>query len=224
MYSRQSWKAGTSALLALAVVTSATIPLATINPASAQLFPRSGQSNRTPGVNRGNQTTIRSGVVIPVRYEEGEKIVVSPKEKMPLTLKVAANITNRNGTVLIPAGSLIEGELRPAEGGSYFVARELVNYRGYRQPINATSEVIETTQVGRGPGVGSILQGAVIGAGAAAIISEIFGGIDVEEVLAGAGVGAAGGAVLGRRKAEVVVIDPETDLDLTLGSSLAVRY
>jgi hypothetical protein len=216
------WRSGTVALMALAITTSATAPLVMTAPASAQLFPQSpGRSNQL------NQYTIRSGVSIPVRYEEAEKIVVSPNETMPLTLKVAANITNRNGDILIPSGSLIEGELQPVNGGSRFVARELVTYRGRRQPINATSEVIETTRVSRGTNAGTILKGAAVGAAAGAALGGLTGNrrISTGEVLIGAGVGAAGGAVLGRNRADVVVIDPDSDLDLTLRSSLAVdRY
>lgn len=215
------WRSPTAALMAFAITTSATAPLVMTTPASAQLFPQS------PGTSQSNQYTIRSGVSIPVRYEQAKKIVVSPNETMPLTLKVAANITNRSGDVLIPAGSLIEGQLQPANGGSRFVARELVTYRGRRQPINATSDVIETTSVSRGTNVGTILKGAAVGAAAGAALGGLTGNrrISTGEVLIGAGVGAAGGAVLGRNKANVVVIDPDSDLDLTLRSTLAVdRY
>lgn len=220
MYTFTFWKSGTAALMALTITAGATAPIFVPAPAAAQLFP---QSNQVP---RSNQVTISSGTSIPVRYEEAEKIVVSPNERMPLTLKVAANITNRSGNVLIPSGSLIEGELQPAEGGSQFVARELVTYQGVRQPINATSKVIKTSKVGQGINTGSILKGAVVGAAAAAALGGLTGNrrISTGEVLVGTGVGAAGGAVLGRKRADVVVIEPDADLDLTLRSSLPLRY
>jgi len=207
--------------MALAMSAGVTAPIFMPVSASAQLFPQ-----QSSPVQRSSQVTIRSGTSIPVRYEEAEKIVVSPDETMPLTLKVAANITNRSGNVLIPAGSLVVGELQPTRGGSQFVARELVTYQGRRQPINATSRVINTTQVSRGTNAGSILKGAAVGAAAAAALGGLTGNrrISTGEVLIGTGVGAAGGAVLGRNKADVVVINPDTDLDLTLRSSLALRY
>ncbi len=212
----KSWQSGTAALMALAI-TSTTTPMLMIQPAAAQLFPQSPE--------RSYQTTIRAGASIPVRYEQAKKIVVSPNERMPLTLKVAADVTNRSGTVLIPAGSLIEGQLQPADGGSQFVARELVTYNGRRQPIDATSDVIETTRINRGVNTGSILKGAVVGAAAGAALGGLTGNrhIGVGEVLLGAGVGGAGGAVLSPKKADVVVIEPDKDLDLTLRSSLAVQ-
>lgn len=208
------WQSGTAALMALAIATGATAPLVTTTPASAQLFPR-----------QSTQIAIPSGTSIPVRYEQGKKIVVTPKETMPLTLTVAANIVNRSGSVLIPAGSQVIGQLQPANGGSQFVARELVIDQGRGQPINATSRVISQTQVRRGVSTGSILKGAVVGAAAGAALGGLTGNrrIGAGEVLIGTGAGAAGGAVLGRSRADVVVINPDTDLDLTLRSSLALR-
>ncbi len=218
MSSFTSWKSGTTALMALAIAASST-PLGIAPPASAQLFPSSSSPSRT------TQITIPTGTSIPVRYDEAEKIVIAPTETMPVTLKVAANIINRSGNILIPAGSLVVGQMQPADGGSQFVARELVTYQGRRQPISASSNVINTSQVGRGASTGNILKGAAVGAAAAAALGGLTGDrrITAGEVLIGTGVGAAGGLVLGRKKADVVVVDPDTDLDLTLNSSLALR-
>ncbi len=208
------WQSRTAALMALAIATGTTAPLVTTTPASAQLFPR-----------QSTQMAIPSGTSIPVRYEQGEKVVVTPKETMQLTLTVAANVVNRSGSVLIPAGSEVIGQLQPANGGSQFVARELVIDQGRRQPINATSRVISQTQVRQGVSAGSILKGAVVGAAAGVALGGLTGNrrIGAGEVLLGTGAGAAGGAILGRGKADVVVINPDTDLDLTLRSSLTLR-
>ncbi|MBD2306204.1 hypothetical protein H6G17_11835 [Chroococcidiopsis sp. FACHB-1243] len=222
MLTFKPWQTGTAFLMALSIGTSATLPMVMTAPATAQVFPSSPGSSRI-----SDRTTIRAGARIPVRYDEAEKIVISPKERMRLTLTVAANVTNRNGTVLIPDGSLIEGELVPADGGSQFIARNLIIDDGRRQSIDASSDVIETTQLRRGVSTGSILKGAVVGAAAGAALGGLTGNrrISTGEVLIGTGVGAAGGAVLGRKKADVVVINPDTDLDLILDSSLTVdRY
>ncbi|MBW4575172.1 MAG: hypothetical protein KME08_07795 [Aphanothece sp. CMT-3BRIN-NPC111] len=204
---------GTSALLALSMMTGATAPIMMTAPASAQLFPP-------------QRVTIPYGTTIPVMYDQAEKIVVTPTETMPITLKVAANIKSRSGTILIPAGSEVVGELQPANGGSQFVAEELVIYGNRRQPIDATSQVItQTEEINRGTNTGSILKGAAIGAAAATAISVLTGDnrAGILEVLGGAGLGAVGGVLLGRNKTEVVVINPDTDLNLTLRSSLALR-
>lgn len=211
-----SWQSRTAALMALAI---ATAPLVTPAPASAQFRSQPIRSQPT-------QVTIPTRTSIPVRYDQAEKIVVSPNETMPLTLTVATDIINRSGTVLIPAGSQIVGQLQPATEGSQFVARELVTYQNNRQSIDATSRVISQTQVTEGASAGSILKGAAAGSAAAAAIAGLTGNrnISAGEVLIGTGVGTAGGLLLGRRKTDVVVINPDTDLDVTLNSSLPVRY
>lgn len=217
MSSFTTWKSGTAALMALTIATGATAPLIMPNAASAQLFP---QSPRTT-----TQITIPTGTSIPIRYDQADKIVISPTETMPLTLKVAANIVNRSGSILIPAGSLVVGQMQPADGGSQFVASELVTYQGRRQSISAASDVIKTSQVSQGASTGNILKGAVVGSAAAAALGGLTGDrrITAGEVLIGTGVGAVGGLVLGRKKADVVVVNPDTDLNLTLRSSLALR-
>jgi hypothetical protein len=205
-------------LMALSITTGTALLIVMTAPAAAQLFPSSPGSSGS-----SDRTTIRAGAIIPVRYDEAEKIVVSPQERMRLTLAVAANITNRNGAVLIPEGSLIEGELTPADGGSQFIASNLV-IDGRRQSINASSDVITTTQIRKGANTSSILTGAVVGAAAGAALGGLTGNrrISAGEVLLGTGIGAAGGAILGRNQVDVVVINPDTDLDLILDSSLTV--
>jgi len=86
------------------------------------------------------------------------------------------------------------------------------------------SIITETETIDNGTDVSSILKNAAIGAAAAGVLSEIFGDIDLIEVLVGAGLGALSGLLLGGgEKAEVFVIYPETDLDLTLDSELVLR-
>jgi len=214
MSSVNSWQSKGAAFMALAIV-SATTPILAPSPASAQLFPQT------------NAVSIPRGTSIPVRYNKAEKIVVSPTETMPLNLTVATNIINRRGTVLVPAGSQIVGQIQPASGGSQFVATQLLTPDGRRQSISATSRVISTTQeVRRGTNVGSILKGAVVGSAAAAGISGITGDrtITAGEVLLGTGAGAVGGLLLGRQKVDVIVIEPDSDLDLVLNSNLSVPY
>lgn len=68
------------------------------------------------------------------------------------------------------------------------------------------------------------MAGSAGGGAAAGVLAEIFGDAGVLEVLGGAGAGALGGWLLGRReKVEVVVIDAKQDLDLTLDETLALR-
>jgi hypothetical protein len=176
---------------------------------------------------------VPSGTQIPVKYGK-EKILVTKDETTPITLKVAVNIRNRNRDILIPEGSEIKGKIQPAETnskeGQRFVAESIVvNYRGQKRdlPINASSRIITRTEtIEEGTDVSSILQGAAIGAAAATVLAAVTGdgSIDIEEILGGAGLGALTGWLIGGEdEAELISINPEDDLTLTLRSDLALR-
>ncbi|MBD2040722.1 hypothetical protein [Microcoleus sp. FACHB-672] len=241
MFKTKKWQSKTAALMALAISLAAGAPLVQMQSANAQwnappTRPKNGQQNPSPSrptngrwnaPPNSSNASLPYGTEIRVRYDDAEKILVLPDETAPLTLKVAQNIKSSTGTILIPVGSQIIGELRPANGGSQFVAKELLMGRNSRPiPLNARSEVVtKTEKIDKGVSTGNILKGAAIGAAAATAISAITGdrAIATEEVLGGAGVGALGGLLLGRKKDTVVVINPNTDLDLTLRSELALR-
>jgi hypothetical protein len=226
MLSLKKFQSGTALAIALSMTSAGLAPLslaasANATPAPytlAQLFP----SQRT-----AQQLRIPAGAVLPVTYDKGEKIVVAPNEKLPITLTISRNVRSSAGTLLIPSGSRVEGELRPATGGSQFVANTLVMTNGDRLPLDASSDVVTRKEtISKGTNVGGILTGAAIGSGAAAIISGVTGNrkITLGKVLIGTGAGALGGWLLaGQKKAEVVVIDPNTDLNLTLNSALALK-
>lgn len=217
----KQWQSKTAAIMALAMTAATSAPLVVAT--SALAAPRIAQSQRFVDFR------IPAGTVIPVSYDK-EKIVVSPNETAELTLTVADDIVSRDGrTVIIPSGSEIVGRLQPVRGGgSQFVARELRISDNQTQSINASSRVVTRTQeVRRGPNARNILIGAAAGSGAAAAIAGLTGDrrINPLEVLIGTGAGAVGGLVLGQNRSStnVVVIDPDSDLDLTLRSDLLVR-
>ncbi|AFZ43411.1 hypothetical protein PCC7418_1209 [Halothece sp. PCC 7418] len=219
MATHSIWKRGTSTVLSVLLGIGVTTPLIVSAPASAQLLDRQIAQSR--------RVAIPSGVSLPVSYEEAEKIVVLPGETVPVTLKIAANIKDRQGRILIPYGSELVGEVQPAGNGARFVAQELKIAGSSAQPINATSQVITRREtIDRGASTGDVLEGAAIGAAAASVIAGITGdrAIATEEVLGGAGLGALGGLLLGKDEVEVISIDPNQDLDITLNSRLALSY
>lgn len=216
-------KRGTATALSLLLGIGATTPLILSTPVSAQLLSgeRRGQSRSQ------NRIAIPSGTSLPVRYEEAEKIVVMPDETAPVTLQIAANIKDRQGRILLPYGTELVGEIRPAQDGSRFVAQELKVPGESARSINATSQVVTRREtISRGASTGDILEGAAIGAAAASVIAGVTGdrAIATEEVLGGAGLGALGGLLLGKDQVEVISIDPNRDLDITLDSRLALSY
>lgn len=172
--------------------------------------------------------TIPAGTTIPVNYDR-EKILVTKDETVPLSMKVAANITTSDGRVLIPAGSTVTGELRPVkdQGGSQFVAQKIV-INGQEKTINASSNVITTTEtVRKGVNVGNLVKNAALGTAAAAAIAAVTGdrAIATEELLIGGGAGVVLNLIqtfLGRNSIDLIAIQPDTDLDLRLNAPLTV--
>ena len=175
--------------------------------------------------------TVPEGTLIPIEYEEAEKIIVTPDETADFTLTVATDIIGDDNRVAIPAGSLIKGEMRPNRGGTQFVAEELVfvdiNLDEEESfPIEATSRIItETTFVNRRSNP-DIFRGAAIGAAAGALLGEILGDdIDWFEVLAGVGAGILTELLITEEEeVEVIIIEPERDLDLRLESDLLFDF
>ncbi|MEH2006165.1 S-layer homology domain-containing protein [Nostoc sp.] len=169
--------------------------------------------------------TIPQGTAIAVKYDKAEKILVTKDETAPLTLTVSQNVVTQDGTVVIPAGSQVIGQLKPATGGSQFVAQKLVLASGQEYQLNATSEVITKTEtVKKGISTSAIIKDTVLGAGAATAISAVTGdrAIATEEVLGGAGIGALVGLFFGKNSVDLIAIDPNTDLQMTINQNLLV--
>ncbi|MFB2832902.1 hypothetical protein [Floridanema evergladense] len=219
MFKIRNWKSTTALIVALGMSASAIAPILIASPAWGQYRDSISQ--------RGNYR-IPAGTAIQVRYDSAEKIVVSPNETTNLTLSIDRDVVSRDGEILIPARSQVTGQLRPASGGSQFVARDLILPNGERRSINASSDIItRTEEVRKGTNLTSLLAGAAVGSAAGALIAGVTGDrrIDALEVLAGTGVGTVGGLLLGgrNRSNRVVVIDPDNDLDLRLDSDLVVN-
>jgi hypothetical protein len=211
-------------ILSMAIIS----PLVNLTPASAQLFPEQ-QSDQDLREDKYRNDPVDSSVVIPAGTEiplefEKEKILVTKEETVPVTLTVAANIRDRDRNTLIPYGTKVEGQIEPAGGGSRFVARELIFEDETRVSVDGTSDIVTRTETAkRGTDSGDLIKGAAIGGAAAAVLGEIFGDINLEEVVGGAALGALGGWILGRESVELISIDPNQDLDIILESDLAFR-
>jgi hypothetical protein len=196
---------------------------ALVSQGSAQAISSQYIVNQTPVA---RDFTIPAGTVLPVKYEKS-KVLVTKDETVPLTLTVDRNITTNDGRVLIPAGSEIVGDLRPATGGSQFVAKTL-NMGGQSMAINAVSDVITKTEtVKKGINVGGLVKNAALGTAAAAAIAAVTGdrAIATEELLIGGGAGVVLSLIqnfLGKNSVDLISIEPNTDLNLKLGAPLTV--
>ncbi|MEM1367038.1 MAG: hypothetical protein AAGG02_03285 [Cyanobacteria bacterium P01_H01_bin.15] len=186
---------------------------------SAQPF----AGSRTQSVQATGQFAIAAGSQLPTQSDQ-TKILLTSTESMPLNLRITANIRDRRGQLLIPAGSEIEGQLEPGTFGTRFVGETLI-IGNQRYSIQASSASITRTEtVTRRAKAGDIAKGAAVGAAAASAVAAITGDVDAPEVLGGAGLGALGGLLLGRRQVELVAIEPAQDLrTITLERSFTLR-
>lgn len=223
--------------------------------------------------NQPQNGQVLAGSTIAVKYSAAQRIIVAPNETAPVSLTVAQDVRNNQGTVVIPAGSQVIGQLQPAQGGSQFVASQAV-VNGRTIALNASSNVITETRDVRDPNFGTILGGAALGSVASAAIQALTGdkvisgqttvlgtvlgsavganqnrnlgstirdaaigaalGVGVsgttgnrtitpQKVLTGAAAGATLGGVLDRTaNSKVVVINPDSDLTLTVNSNTAI--
>jgi hypothetical protein len=140
-------------------------------------------------------------------------------------LTVAQNIVTSDGTVLIPAGSQVAGQLTVAQGAAQFTASELTLANGQKVAIAATSDPITTTEsVRRGANTGTILKDAVLGSAAAAGVSGVTGNRDITagKVLIGTGVGALAGLIFGGDRIDLISIQPNSNLNVRLTNELTV--
>lgn len=213
------WQSKTVLPIALGIFSLASVPLPFSLPVMAVSY-------TTDKLARSPSVIIPAGTTTPVRYEQAEKIIMTPRETVPVTLTVAKNIRSepRTGRILIPAGSQVKGELKPVSGGTQFVAKQLILANSDRSlPIDAVSEIVAETKTIDAKPDPDLFKNVAVGAGAGAVLGGIFGGrVHLGQILAGAGVG-AGVSELERhrhKESQLVIIDPDTDLHLTLQADL----
>ncbi len=177
-----------------------------------------------------NDYVIPAGTIIPIRFESGDKILLTRQESLKLSLTVAGDITNVRGLTVIPNGSEILGEIRPTPEGSQFFSSQLLiiqNNQKFTYSVNAISQVINNLErLVKGINFDRVVKGAVLGTQAASKLqSWLYNsetndtgnrlGIDELEVLAV--------WLLGTETLELISINPNRDLQLTLVSDLRIN-
>jgi hypothetical protein len=133
---------------------------------------------------------------------------------------------------VIPQGSDVVGQLRPTAEGVQFIAQQIILPNGQWAALNAISqEIVGFTPQNQGATAASIITGTLAGAGTATILAGTTGDrhINALEVLGGAAFGALAGwglpaaGILGGQTQEVLTLNPEQDLTLTLQAPLTLN-
>ncbi|WP_424101113.1 S-layer homology domain-containing protein [Moorena producens] len=149
---------------------------------------------------------VSKGTVIDVAYTVSDKMAVERGETIDMTLLVAEDITNDQGIVLIPKDSEIEGQLVPRYSGSEFLGTQFVAQKlkigelSYNT-INATSKLV--TDAKPDDTEKQTLEGAAVN-----ILTGVLTGGDSNQQ---------------PEQQNPIIIDPENDLSLTLGSDLYLQ-
>jgi len=161
---------------------------------------------------------LESGTYLETDYSGRDRIVLRRNEVLPLTLRVAEDVEDDDGRVLIRRGSRIEGELRPSDGGVRFYARRLILTSGGRYSINARSNVIRNSQ----DFDDDDLDDTVVSRAARILIGSVLGSQgDLGDILGDVLEGRTRGD--SRLRSDLVVVYPDRDLDLRLRSDLRIR-
>lgn len=85
---------------------------------------------------------LEAGTIFDVEYRGRRSLIFRQDERYGLTLYLDENLRGNANRVLIPEGSKIEGEFRPAGEGVRFFARRVELPNGQRYRLEATSRVI----------------------------------------------------------------------------------
>jgi hypothetical protein len=188
------------------------------NPQSAQ--PQAPQ-NQVAQLFRST-LSLPAGQTIATKINRQDTLYIAKGETVAASLLVAQDIAANNGTVLIPAGAVIEGQFVPAEGGSRFVAQKFTS-RGATVRLQAESDLINDIKDPRETNTGAILTDAGIGGAAGAVLGGVLrGNVQIIDILGGA----AASVLVGNVTApQVTVIEPSTVINVVTKQTItfAVR-
>lgn len=169
----------------------------------------------TSGIDRAvalpnSGVAIAQAAVIPTSSVQQETLYLNTDRAYSYNLTVEQGVTV-NGLYL-PPGAEIQGQYVPAEGGlRYDASSVIVDGRSYS--LNASSEVIEDIKDPRDTSVGSIAEDAGIGAAGGLVLGEVLGDAGLGAIVGGAAAGAATGNLTADR---VVVVEPNMPINLYL--------
>ncbi|MEN9252648.1 MAG: hypothetical protein Q6L49_12115 [Thermostichales cyanobacterium HHBFW_bins_127] len=156
---------------------------------------------------------LQQGTVIPTTSAAGDEPLYFANDTVQnASFVVSQPIYDGAGRLVIPAGSVISGQMQPVQGGLRFVASFLtINNRSYS--IRATSPLLHDEKDPRHTTAQATVEDAIIGGAAGAILGALTGGVTTSNVIGGA----VAGVVVGNVTApQVVVIRPGQIVNVTL--------
>jgi hypothetical protein len=165
---------------------------------------------------------IPAGTAIPVKYEKAAKILLTQEETFALSLTVTDSLKTADGQVLIADGSQIIGEIKPSSRGSQFFSQKifLKQDKPQEESIDAISGVVDRLEkIIKGIDPAQIIKGAALGPSAAAVLASLTEDKPIDRgLLREGGLEVLAGWLLRGESVNLLSIDPQRDLQLTLRS------
>ncbi|BAC89656.1 hypothetical protein [Gloeobacter violaceus] len=165
-------------------------------------------------------TRLAPGTIVPVSPADQQGTVyLDPGTAKLTSMVIAEDVYDAGGNIALPAGTEIRGTFKPVKGGLRFFA-DSASINGRYYTMRASSRVLKDIKDPRQTSAGNIAADAGIGAAGGALVGSLFGG---------AGWGALGGAIAGTAignagASQVVVISDNDPVDLRLEAPLTLRY
>ena len=173
-----------------------------------------------PPTGPADADVLPSGMVLSARMDQAVSTNMS-RVGEAVSATVAQAIIAQNGETVVPIGARIRGTITGLNDSDHPFDRALIRlnfdqleFNGLRYPLSAE---LESAQVRVGDRVIAAQKGALAGAAVGAIASAILTGVELDEVLKYAALGAGAGAVIG------VVAAGDQDAVVPAGSLLALR-
>jgi len=144
------------------------------------------------------------------------------------TSRVVEDVKNAAGQVVIPAGSIVNGQItdvkpapNPRTAGTLTLSVTSVTVGGKTYPIEAAVDSVATTRQGRGVTTGDA---AKVGAGAVAgaVLGRVIGGNKKGTIIGGVVGGVAGAAAANASKDSDIVLPAGAHIIVRLTKELAV--
>jgi len=144
------------------------------------------------------------------------------------TSRVVEDVKNAAGQVVIPAGSIVNGQItdvkpapNPRTAGTLTLSVTSVTVGGKTYPIEAAVDSVATTRQGRGVTTGDA---AKVGAGAVAgaVLGRVIGGNEKGTIIGGVVGGVAGAAAANASKDSDIVLPAGAHIIVRLTKELAV--
>lgn len=196
-------------------------PIAQSDAASRYIVQANGVVVPTSSQSTDARFKVAKGTVVNVKYLGSKKLVITRGETINnLSLRTVDDVKNAQGEVVIPKDSEILGQLIPASSNqmsAQFVAQK-VTVRNQSYNFNAESQVVGGQQTSQSTILGTLKDAAVSAASQVVLARVLKQPLDLQNILTGV----AGQAIGNPRQADdlsdFMVIDPSTDLRLTLKS------